>query len=222
MICGMPSLWPKPRSVKVINKKLSTFRKSQITTKIVSPKSVEEDTKKALDIFMMSLPSTGRIQMENADLKYVFINIKVTSHETKLHTTSDESYKLNITKIDNHALVNINAKTYFGARHALETLSQLILFDDVTKKLQIYHDIEIQDSPAFSHRGLMVDTARNFFPIEQLMSIVDGMAMNKLNVFHLHLTDAVSFPIVLPSNPWLAKYGAYGPGMVYTPEDIKG
>ncbi|RZB66383.1 Beta-hexosaminidase 2 [Glycine soja] len=50
---------------------------------------------------------------------------------------------------------------------------------------------------------------------------VEAMSMNKLNVFHWHVTDSQSFPLVLPLEPALAEKGAYSSHMVYSPEDVK-
>ncbi|VAI08270.1 unnamed protein product [Triticum turgidum subsp. durum] len=47
------------------------------------------------------------------------------------------------------------------------------------------------------------------------------MAFNKLNVFHWHITDAQSFPIVLPTVPSLAHLGSYSPFMRYTDKDVR-
>ncbi|CBI18664.3 unnamed protein product, partial [Vitis vinifera] len=47
------------------------------------------------------------------------------------------------------------------------------------------------------------------------------MSANKLNVFHWHITDSHSFPLLLPSEPDLAGKGSYGPQMQYSPEDVK-
>lgn len=46
------------------------------------------------------------------------------------------------------------------------------------------------------------------------------MAMAKLNVFHWHMTDSQSFPLVLESHPDLAQIGAYTPDKIYTIQDI--
>lgn len=46
------------------------------------------------------------------------------------------------------------------------------------------------------------------------------MAMVKLNVFHWHMTDSQSFPLVLKSHPDLSELGAYAPDKVYTIKDI--
>lgn len=48
----------------------------------------------------------------------------------------------------------------------------------------------------------------------------DGMAMVKLNVFHWHVTDSQSFPLVLKSHPDLSALGAYSADKVYTVEDV--
>ncbi|XP_028129769.2 probable beta-hexosaminidase fdl isoform X2 [Diabrotica virgifera virgifera] len=222
MLCSNPSLWPKPRSVYVSNKSVSSFLKNQIKLKINSPSSIKDDLKQAFRIFLNTIPDERKFRTQDeVDVADIFINLTVTKDDNKPKQDTDESYTLSVTKSNSNITVNISSTTYFGARHGLETLSQLIWLDSVSQKLLIYHDISIRDKPMFPHRGLMVDTARNFFPMKQLLKVVDGMAANKLNVFHLHLTDSVSFPIVLPNNPWLAKYGAYSPEKVYTPEEVK-
>lgn len=67
----------------------------------------------------------------------------------------------------------------------------------------------------------MVDTSRNFMSVRHIKKVLIGMAANKLNVFHWHISDSQSFPLYVPSIPQLAKYGSYGPDYVYTPEDVK-
>ncbi len=47
----------------------------------------------------------------------------------------------------------------------------------------------IEDKPAYSWRGTMVDVARSFFDLNYLKRHVDRMALYKLNRLHLHLTD---------------------------------
>ncbi|TVU47896.1 hypothetical protein EJB05_07512 [Eragrostis curvula] len=82
-------------------------------------------------------------------------------------------------------------------------------------------DIEISDHPLFTHRGILLDTARNYYPVPDILHTIRAMAFNKLNVFHWHITDSQSFPIVLPTVPNLANSGAYSPAMRYTGEDVR-
>jgi N-acetyl-beta-hexosaminidase len=47
----------------------------------------------------------------------------------------------------------------------------------------------------------MIDPSITFLPVSFLEHIVEGMAMNHLNVLHVHWTDIASFPIVSEKYP---------------------
>ncbi|XP_020100291.1 beta-hexosaminidase 2-like [Ananas comosus] len=55
------------------------------------------------------------------------------------------------------------------------------------------------------------------------MRTVRAMAHNKLNVLHWHLSDAQAFPLSLPSEPNLARRGAYPTPFpaTYSPRDVR-
>ena len=55
-----------------------------------------------------------------------------------------------------------------------------------------------------------------------LIANLDLMEMNKMNVFHWHLTDSQSFPYESKAFPQLSKKGSFNPNThVYHQEDIK-
>ena len=87
--------------------------------------------------------------------------LKIASNETRITMDTDESYSLEIKDLGK--AVEIKAQTYFGARHGLETLSQLISYDELRQKLQMHTKAMVEDQPAYIHRGLLIDTSRNFF-----------------------------------------------------------
>lgn len=66
----------------------------------------------------------------------------------------------------------------------------------------------VADSPRFSYRGSMLDVARHFFPVEDVLSFIDAIALLKLNVLHLHLTDDQGWRIEIESWPELTGIGA--------------
>lgn len=67
----------------------------------------------------------------------------------------------------------------------------------------------------------MLDTSRNYYEVEDLLRLIRAISMNKLNVFHWHITDSHSFPLVVPSEPEMAAKGAYGDEMKYTAADVQ-
>ena len=78
----------------------------------------------------------------------------------------------------------------------------------------------VMGKPKFAYRGLMVDTARHWQPVKELLQLLDGMAASSLNVFHWHLTDSQSFPWNSSSQPKLVQ-GAYRPDLVYQRADLE-
>jgi N-acetyl-beta-hexosaminidase len=220
MLCSQPAVWPKPTSLQITNKDASVVDKTNISFEYFGQGPVKIMLQNVTDLFIKSLESLKPGNQSTSGIKLKINIILFDSNTDRLKLSTNESYSLT-TKKENILTATISADNYFGARHGLETLLQLIWYDEVSDELKLLHDVSVQDSPKFPYRGVMVDTARNYFPISLLKKVLDGMAMSKLNVLHLHLTDAVSFPIVLPTIKQLADYGAYGPDMTYTPEDIK-
>ena len=89
--------------------------------------------------------------------------------------------------------------------------------------------VEISDRPRFPWRGLMIDVSRHFFSKEQLKKTIAAMAIHKLNVLHLHLTDDPGWRIEIEQYPRLTNVGAIGdlsnPGgperFFFSKEDIR-
>ena len=144
------------------------------------------------------------------------LTITISDASAPLAHGVNESYSLTIP--DDGSAAALAAATAWGAMRGLETLSQLVYG---SPSLRVGCGLYISDVPLFMHRGIMLDTARNYYGVEDLLRLIAAMSMNKLNVFHWHVTDSHSFPLVLPSEPEMAEKGAYGEGMVYTVDDVK-
>ncbi|KAG0378065.1 hypothetical protein BGX24_004826 [Mortierella sp. AD032] len=96
----------------------------------------------------------------------------------------------------------LKAKTIYGALHGLETFTQLVTNSahdtaSIGTKEIAQTPLLIHDRPLFPHRGVLLDTSRNFLSMVSLYRTIDAMAMNKFNVFHWHIVDSPSFPIAL-------------------------
>ena len=159
------------------------------------------------------------IQSSDAKVKVV---VDIESFESSPAMDVDESYTLHLTSDEeNTYLVNVKAKTYFGARHGIETLSQLISYKEESDSLQMHTYAKIEDEPLYPHRGMILDTSRNFFSVPILKRVIDGLSYNKMNVFHWHITDSHSFPMEIKSIPELAEWGAYSKHQIYSQSDIR-
>ena len=130
----------------------------------------------------------------------------------KIGINEDESYQLEI-KSDK---IIINATSDLGAMHALETLLQLL---QNNSNSYYFPTVSISDFPRFTWRGLMIDAARHFQPIDVIKRNLDAMAAMKMNVFHWHLTDDQGWRIELKNHPKLTQLSS--DGNYYTQEEIK-
>ena len=158
---------------------------------------------------------------QKVDRSRIKTDVFVDSAEAQLTLETDESYILSITKNGDDIHVNISASTFFGVRHALETMTQLTAYDGVYNTLQIVSEAAIVDKPAYPYRGILLDTSRNFFSVKSIMNLVKAMSFSKMNTLHWHITDTHSFPIEIKSLPNMLRYGAYSDRKIYTQADVK-
>ena len=131
----------------------------------------------------------------------------------------DEQYSIKINAPDSPGRAQILATSIWGAYRGLETFTHLIYFSEKHGQFHLRQGM-IRDFPRYSHRGLMVDTARHFLSVGSIKATLDLMAFNKFNVLHWHLVDDQSFPFVSVTFPDLSAKGAYRPEMVYSPDDV--
>ncbi|GAA2343365.1 beta-N-acetylhexosaminidase [Saccharopolyspora halophila] len=100
------------------------------------------------------------------------------------------------------------------AHHAAQTLRQL-LPPDVFRSAPIARGQlslpcgTLSDRPSFGWRGCHLDVARHFLPKREVQRFVELLAMHKLNVLHLHLTDDQGWRIEVPDLPELTRVASW-------------
>jgi hexosaminidase len=142
--------------------------------------------------------------------------------------------------------VVIRAPTQAGLFYGVQTLFQLLppeiyssnRVDNVAWEIPC---VQIEDWPRFKWRGFMLDVSRHFFDKAEVETILDAMALHKLNMFHWHLTDDQGWRIEIKKYPKLTQIGAWRAGVgfkldpksttkydaagryggFYTPDDIR-
>lgn len=60
------------------------------------------------------------------------------------------------------------------------------MYNILVLTFQIVGEFEIRDRPAFTHRGFLLDTARNYFSVESIKRTI-----GKLSVFYFMLTESI-------------------------------
>ena len=142
------------------------------------------------------------------------------SSEAPPQLGDDESYSLRIPAGPGPINASLSAATVSGALHGMQTFTKLALYNFDAELVQVpFAPWAIDDKPRFQHRGLMLDTARHFYPPRSILALLDAMASVKLNVFHWHLSDANSFPLLVPGTNLSA--GAYTPSQRYSTADVQ-
>jgi hexosaminidase len=137
-----------------------------------------------------------------------------TDHESKpvQEVGEDESYTLDVSSSG----AKLHASNPLGAMHGMQTFLQLVAIGADGFAAPAIH---IDDQPRFPWRGLMIDVARHFAPVEVLKRNLDGMEAVKMNVFHWHLSENQGFRVESHKFPKLYEQGS--DGMFYTQDEIK-
>ncbi len=77
-----------------------------------------------------------------------------------------------------------------GVARGLTTLLQLVAAtSDSRARAVSVPGARIVDAPRYAWRGLLLDVARRFLTVDEIRRVIDLLALYKLNVLHLHLTD---------------------------------
>ena len=106
---------------------------------------------------------------------------------------ADESHRISIRDDGIH----LSASNTWGALRGLATLHQLVVANE------LFLGLTIHDSPRFHWRGLLVDVARHFLPVEDLFAVIDGLAVLKMNVLHIHFSDDQAYRLPSAARPKL-------------------
>jgi hexosaminidase len=134
------------------------------------------------------------------------IMVRIDSGSTDLQLETDDSYTF---VLPNGANGVLSAPTIFGVMKGLETFTQLVhsteflntcdsyagtwdedYVPDPDCNALVYHipntPWDIDDTPRYKWRGLLLDLSRNFFPVDVIKKTIRGLSYAKMNTLHLH------------------------------------
>ena len=113
-----------------------------------------------------------------------------------------ESYQLSVYD----GGISISSADSAGALYALQSLKQIFLIsklEDTPLKF-----IEVNDSPKFSYRGMLLDISRNFYGPEKIKQIIDYLSFFKINYLDFRLTDDEGWRLEIPGLEELVEVGS--------------
>ncbi|WP_455612802.1 glycoside hydrolase family 20 protein [Bacteroides congonensis] len=128
------------------------------------------------------------------------LSLLITEKSGQLPTP--ESYTLSVTP----SRILIQATSGAGLFYGIQTLLQLSVasVESITVPA-----VEVQDTPRFAYRGLMLDVSRHFLSKDFVKKQIDALAYYKINRLHLHLTDAAGWRIEIKKYPRLTDFAAW-------------
>jgi hexosaminidase len=164
--------------------------------------------------FPTSAPSK-RSHSKGSSTTLSTVEVTISDWNADLQHGVDESYTLTIAPTS--STVEITANTVWGALHAFNTFQQMVIWEN--NALIVEQPVTVEDKPNYPHRGVMVDTGRNFVSATLIKQQIDGLSLSKMNVLHWHITDDQSWPMQLQSYPEVTK-DAYSPTEQFSPSDV--
>lgn len=201
------NLMPMPSSIKLSDK---NFRLTPNFTLSISGISDKRLTKESSRFIQRLSERTGLFfktwNITDKNFNNPFAPLKIHSlSKGVVQMDMEESYELHV----DESKVTIHAKSDIGAIRALETLLQLIASD---ANGFYFQGASIQDNPRFAWRGLLLSQPYHFMPMDVVKRTLDAMAVVKMNVFHLYISDDQGYTIesnVFPKLHQQASGGSY-------------
>jgi hexosaminidase len=104
-----------------------------------------------------------------------------------------------------NTVISITSSTEIGLFYGIQTLRQLIQSEN--EKIFV-EGVRIRDKPRFGWRGFMFDVGRHFHPVSTIKKCLDAMALAKMNIFHIGLTQDQGWRIEIKKYPKLTDIGS--------------
>ncbi len=190
------ALIPTPLEVKILSEKGFNLQEGLII-------NVSDDTLLQAGAYLQAILGNFQSQLvvgnNKADIELIL--------DSKMKTKPG-GYSLDI----NSNQIIIKAKDYSGITSGISTLRQYLPLNFLhgTNLEPLYLPaVKVNDAPRFGWRGLMLDSSRHFWTVDEVKHVLDIMAYYKLNKFHWHLTDDQGWRIEIKKYPLLTEKGAW-------------
>lgn len=190
------SIIPQPQSIAIGTGK--PFILSS-TTKISFPQNDENLKQIAAFLSEYIQISTGiKVQVTNSPIAKNSIDL-----QSNFTNENKEAYKLNVTQNK----IVIDGASSAGTFYGVQMLRKILMMDGVKSQIKL-PNVEVVDFPRFGYRGMMLDVARHFAPVDFIKKFIGILALHNINTFHWHLTDDQGWRIEIKKFPKLTEIGS--------------
>ncbi len=186
---------PKPE--KLISKK-SAFVINKNTGIVINAQDLK--VRSVADLFLSDINRVSgfHLKLNTGDKRIKFAINK------SLNGLGSEGYRLDVSTQEILLQAFEPAGLFNGTQTILQMLPAAAQSSSVVKRIDwIVPCVSIEDKPRFSWRGYMKDVSRTFYNVEVIKKYLDVMALYKMNVFHLHLTDDQGWRVEIKAFPEL-------------------
>ena len=128
-------------------------------------------------------------------------NDKVIELALGLENNNKEAYRLEVAENK----ITITGASEAAVFYGIQTLRKSLPIGDESVELL---PVIINDEPRFGYRGIMLDVARHYQPVEFVKKFIDLLAIHNINRFHWHLTEDQGWRIEIKQYPKLAELGS--------------
>ena len=188
-VSALAPIWPMPSDISVGTKSLNidgSFAFKQLSQSTLVDKAISRYSS-----LINVLPT--------ANGGITSCSVQSESIDENLEPGVDESYALTVTS---DGICTITSKTIWGSLYGMETFTQLLKRNTATDNSIScdYLPVVINDTPRFTHRGLMIDTSRHYLSLDTIRGLIDNLPTSKFNVLHWHTVSYVVYisPCLLP------------------------
>jgi hexosaminidase len=140
----------------------------------------------------------GIVSIDFNDTNEVVSRISIDLDES----INAESYQLSVSDEG----IYIRSADSPGVLYALQSLKQIFLISKLENTPLKF--IEVNDSPKFSYRGMLLDISRNFYGPKKIKQIIDYLSFFKINHLDFRLTDDEGWRLEIPGLEELVEVGS--------------
>ena len=200
-----PDVVPRPAAMELHEGSWTMHSELRVAVGDASLRGVAEWLRDSLEEH-----GAGEVNLVNAGKSDITLALDAAGAEL-----GDEGYALEVTT----GGVTVRALKPAGVFYGLQTLLQLPRRPEGGGPKAV-PCMTVRDVPRFGWRGLMLDCSRTFLTMDYLHRYVDLLAMNKMNVLHLHLTDEQGWRVEIKKHPELTEVG--GKWDAAYPDEVSG